>query len=112
MTKITTKGPDPAKVASHVYKKLMENKLVRVFEIRFKPGDEAETHWHPNHLVVVLEAGTLEVRPLKGPVQKISAKAGDVAWMDTGHHSAVNKGNVDLHALVIELKGSTKKLGK
>lgn len=112
MVKITPKGPDPAKVASHVYKKLMENQVVRVFEIRFKPGDKAEMHWHPNHLIYVIEDGSLHVTPHKGETQKMSLKAGQVAWMDAGHHEAVNKGNVDLHALVIELKGNTKKLGK
>jgi len=112
MPKITPKGPDPAKVASHVYKKIFENKLIRVFDIRFKPGDKAEMHWHPNHFAYIFEDGSLDVLPPKGSVMKMAAKAGDVAWMDSGHHEAVNKGKSDFHALVIELKGNTKKLVK
>jgi quercetin dioxygenase-like cupin family protein len=112
MAKTTPKGPDPAKVASNVYKKLMENELVRVFEVRFKPGDKAVTHWHPNHVAYIFEDGSLEITTPKGGTMKMVAKAGDVAWMDAGHHEAVNKGKSDMHALVVELKGSTKKLGK
>ena len=112
MPKITPKGPDALKGASHVYKKLMENQLVRVLEVRFKPGDKAETHWHPNHVIYVLEDGSIQITPRRGETQKLDMKAGQVAWMDAGHHEAVNKGKADMHALVIELKGSTKKLGK
>jgi oxalate decarboxylase/phosphoglucose isomerase-like protein (cupin superfamily) len=66
MGKITPKGPDPAKVAANVYKKIFENKLVRVFEIRFKPGNKAEMHWHPNHIAYIFEDGSLDVMPPKG----------------------------------------------
>ena len=111
MSKITPKGPDPAKVASHVYKKLFENSAVRVFDVRFKPGDKAEMHWHPNHLAYIFEDGGLDVMPPTGEVVKMKAKAEDVAWLDTGHHQAVNKGKKDFHCLVVEFKGSTKKLG-
>ena len=112
MAKITPKGPDPAKVASHVYKKTFENELIRVFDVRFKPGDKAEMHWHPNHFAYVIEDGSLEIIPPTGEVIKMKGKAGDSVWMEAGHHSAVNKGKTDLHVLVVELKGSTKKLGK
>ncbi len=112
MAKITPKGPDPAKVASNVYNKVFENKLVRVFDVRFRPGDRAQMHWHPNHVAYVFEDGGLEITPPKGEVMKMAAKAGDVAWMDSGHHEAVNRRKTDFHALVIEFKGNTKKLGK
>jgi len=112
MTKITAKGPDPAEVASNVYKKLFENELIRVFDIRFKPGERAEMHWHPNHFVYAIEDGRLEVTPLKGEAMKMSAKAGDAVWMDSGHHEARNPGKADFHALVVEFKGNTRKIRK
>ena len=112
MAKITPKGPDPAKVASHVYKKLMENEVVRVLDVRFKSGDGTVTHWHPNHIAYVLEGGILDFTPHKGKTQKIPMKAGEVVWMDSGHHEASNGGKSDIHALIVELKGNTKKLGK
>ncbi len=113
MAKVTPKGPDPAKMAAHVYRKIFENKVVRVFDVRFKPGDKAEMHWHPNHVAYVFEdAEGLEVTPPKGEKMKVAAKAGDIVWMNSGHHEAINNGTADFHALVIELKGNTKKLGK
>ncbi len=112
MSKITPKGPDPAKVASNVYRKIFENSLIRVFDVNFKPGERAEMHWHPNHFAYIFEGGSLEIMPPKGEAMKMEAKAGDAAWMDTGHHEAVNKGKADFHALVVEFKGSTKKLKK
>jgi len=110
MAKVTPKGPDPAKVASHVYKRIFENELVRVFDVRFKAGDKTAVHWHPNHFGYVLEGGSMEIAPLKGEALKVAAKAGDALWLASGHHSATNTGSSDFHALVVELKGSTKKL--
>ena len=112
MAKTTPKRPDPAKVASHVYKKIMENDVVRVLDVRFKPGDSTVSHWHPNHLAYVLEGGAIEITPEKGKAMEIDMKAGGVVWMDSGHHHATNKGKSDIHALIVELKGNTKKLGK
>ncbi len=112
MPKITPKGPDPAKVASNVYNKIFENKLVRVFDVRFKPGEKAVMHWHPNHLAYVFDDGHLEITPPKGEVMKATAKSGDVMWMDSGHHEAFNPGKSDFHVLIVEFKGNTKKLGK
>jgi quercetin dioxygenase-like cupin family protein len=112
MAKITPKGPDPEKVASNVYNKIFENKFIRVFDVRFKAGAKAPIHWHPNHFAYVLEAGRVDITPPKGDVMKVSAKAGDTMWIDAGHHEATNPGKADFHALIVELKGNTKKLGE
>lgn len=112
MPKITPKGPDPARVASNVYNKIFENEAVRVFDVRFKPGATAKMHWHPNHFAYVFEGGRLVLIPPKGEPFKAAMKTGDAMWMDSGHHEAKNPGKTDIHALVVELKGNTKKLGK
>jgi len=111
MTKITPTGPDPTEVASNVYKKVFENQLIRVFDVRFKPGDKAEMHWHPNHFAYVIEGGDLEITPPSGEVMKMASKAGDSVWMDSGHHEAKNPGKQTLHVLVVEFKGNTSKIG-
>ncbi len=112
MPRISPKGPDPAKVASNVYTKIFENQLIRVFDVRFKPGAKAVMHWHPNHFFYALEGGTLEITPPKGEVMKAAAKTGDAVWMDSGHHEAINPGDADFRGIVVEFKGSTKKLRK
>ena len=112
MPKITPKGPDPAKVASNVYTKIFENQVIRVFDVRFKPGAKTPIHWHPNHFAYILESGRLEITPPKGDAVKVSAKAGDTMWLDAGHHEANNPGKTELRAVIVELKGNTKKLSK
>ncbi len=112
MPKISAKGPDPAKVASNVYSKIFENEAIRVFDVRFKAGATASMHWHPNHFAYVLESGSLVITPPKGDKMKASLKAGEALWMDSGHHEATNPGKTDLHVVVVELKGNTKKLSK
>ena len=46
-----TAWADSAIVAGDVYKIIMENDHVRVFDVRFKPGQKAEMHNHPSHVV-------------------------------------------------------------
>jgi len=46
---------DVLKVAAKAYKLLMENKKVRVLDIRLKPGEKAPMHNHPSgHVVYVM----------------------------------------------------------
>jgi len=112
MPKTALNGPDPAKVASDQYTKIFENELIRVFDVRFKPGEKAAKHWHPNHFGYVLEGGRMEIFPSEGEVMKVSAKVGDTMWVGAGHHEATNSGKTDFHAVIVELKGNTKKLSK
>jgi len=39
--KSKTAWPDPTRVASDVYKLVLENDRTRVFDVRFKPGQKA-----------------------------------------------------------------------
>ena len=98
--------PDPAQVAGDVYKKVMENERVRVFDVRFKPGQKAMMHRHPDHIVYVLADYTLDLSLPDGSRQEIPLKEGQSFWMNAGPHAAVNIGNTEGHALVIELKDS------
>ena len=52
---------DPVKVASNVYKFIMENDRVRVLEVVFKRGDKTVIHDHPDHLVYVLNGGKVNM---------------------------------------------------
>ncbi len=99
---------DPAKVAGDVYKLTMENDRVRVFDVRFKPGQKAEMHGHPDHVVYVLSDYTLNLMLPDGSSQEVPLKAGQTIFMNAGPHAAVNVGKTEGHALVIELKDSHK----
>lgn len=96
--------PDPTKVASDVYKLVLDNERVRVFDVRFKPGQKAIMHDHPDHVVYILSDYTLDLTLPDGSSQKIPLKAGQAIFMSAGPHEAENIGQTEGHALVVELK--------
>ncbi len=95
---------DPAIVAADVYKLVMENDKIRVFDVRFQPGQKAAMHGHPNHLVYVLADGNLRLTFPDGQSQEVALSAGQSLWMDAGPHETVNIGDAEAHNLVVELK--------
>ncbi len=97
-------GADPAKVASNVYKLAMENDRVRVFDVKFKPGDKAVMHGHPDHVVFVLEGGTNRLTFPDGKSRDFDLQAGQALWIDAGQHETVNVGKSNVRLLVLELK--------
>jgi beta-alanine degradation protein BauB len=96
--------PDPTKVASDVYKLVLDNERVRVFDVRFKPGQKAMMHSHPDHVIYVLSDYTLDLKLPDGSSQKVPLKAGQAIFMSAGPHAAENIGKTEGHALVVELK--------
>jgi beta-alanine degradation protein BauB len=107
--KSTAEWPDPATVAADVYKLVLENDRVRVFEVGFKPGQKAVMHRHPDHVVYVLADYTLDLQLPDGKSQEVPLKAGQAIWMGAGAHAAKNVGRTEGRALVIELKESQRK---
>jgi quercetin dioxygenase-like cupin family protein len=95
---------DPLAVAPDMYKLKFENDRVRVMEVTFQPGQSIPEHSHPDHFVVVEEAGTLKVTNADGTVTDAVLKVGDVVWFDTVTHQAVNTGTTEVKLLVTELK--------
>jgi beta-alanine degradation protein BauB len=100
----TTAWADPSMVAGDVYKLVMENEHVRVFDVQFQPGQKAVMHGHPNHVVYVLSDYTLDLKLPDGSSQVVPLKAGQASWMEAGPHAAENIGKTAGHALVVELK--------
>ncbi len=97
-------GPDPAQVASHVYRLITENDRVRIFDVRFKPGDKAVMHGHPGHVLYVFSDGQNKLTFPNGESKVFDLKAGAALWIDAGQHATENVGRTDVHLLVIELK--------
>ncbi len=100
----TRKSSDPLQVAGNVYSLIMENEYVRVLDARFKPGDKALMHSHPNHVVYVLSDGKLKITAPDGKNMDVDLKAGQAIWMPVGQHAAENVGKREAHNVVIELK--------
>ena len=95
---------DPLELAPNIYKKLFENEKVRVCDIRMKPGDTVATHSHPDHLLYILDPGTVQLTYQDGTSKNIEAKAGDVLWVDAETHASANIGPTEIHAIIVELK--------
>jgi quercetin dioxygenase-like cupin family protein len=102
--KSKTKWSDPAIVAGDVYKLLLENDRVRVFDVRFKPGQKAVMHGHPDHVIYVLVDGTIKLTLPDGHSQEVPLKAGQAIWMEAGPHATENVGATEAHNLAIEFK--------
>ena len=95
---------DPMQVGLHIYKLLFENERVRVFEVRFKPGERIALHSHPDHVVYVLDDGKLKLSYPDGKSVEVVLKAGQPLWIPAETHTAKNVGSTDAHSLVVELK--------
>ena len=104
-----TEWPDPAIAAKDVYKLVMENDRVRVFDVRFKPGQKAVMHRHPDHVVYILVDGKFKITLPDGNSQEFPLKAGQALWMGAGPHATENVGTTEAHNLVVELKEPQKK---
>jgi quercetin dioxygenase-like cupin family protein len=91
------------KVASNVYKFIMENNRVRVLEVIFKKGDKAVMHYHPDHVVYVLNGGKANMTS-SGKTDVLELKTGQTIFLKAQSHEVENVGKTKLDLLVIELK--------
>lgn len=97
--------PGPQEGAPNIYKQLFDNEKVRISEIKFNPGDKAPMHKHSYpHAVYILEGGTLAITKDDGTSQTLTAKPGEVLWLEPETHEAVNTGETVLRATVTEIK--------
>ena len=95
---------DPLKVGSNIYKLVFENEQARLLEVTFKPGDSIGVHSHPDHFVYVTSAGKLNISVPGEKPQVFDLKKGEAVFIPAQSHTAVNVGNTEVKALVIELK--------
>ena len=97
--------PDVLEVAKSGYKLLLENKKVRVMEIRLKPGEKSPMHNHPNdHIVYVVKDVKFKLNFPDGKSDKFDLKTGQVLWIEAGPHQTENIGSTDGYCIVIETK--------
>lgn len=96
--------PDAHRAAPDVYRLILENDRVRVFDVQFKPGQKAAMHSHPDHVVYVLNDAALRLTLPDGKSTDINLKAGQAMWIGAGPHATENVGRAHSHNLVVELK--------
>jgi len=95
---------DALQTAPDVYSLIMENERVRVLEVRFRPGQKALMHSHPDHVIYVLKDAKLKITLPNGKSNEVNLKTGQAVWMEAGEHAAENLGKTEASNLVIELK--------
>lgn len=94
---------DPLEAASNVYKLLLENDQVRVLSAKFKPGDKAAMHSHPDHVVYVLNGSKIKMTS-DGETNEMELKTGQVIFLEAQPHEVKNIGKTNLDLLVVELR--------
>jgi quercetin dioxygenase-like cupin family protein len=97
------KGPDPKDVAANVYKPLLENAKIRVFDVTFKPGAVARMHWHPDHVAYVISGGKLKLKMGDGSINEMDVPTNQAVFMESQSHEAENIGKNEVHLVVVEL---------
>ena len=91
------------KVGKNAYKLVMENDRVRVLDLFLKPGDKVAMHYHPDHVIYVLNGGRAKLTS-SGKTEVMDMKNGQAIFLKSLSHDAENTGKTDLHLLVTELK--------
>jgi hypothetical protein len=86
-------------------KLVMENALVRVFEIKVPPGVAEARHTHARGLTIALSDYDNETKSFPdGRVNRGHAAFGQVRWAEPQDHEAKNVGTTEQHVIRIEIK--------
>lgn len=105
----TTPAPPPAVLdpllsAPENYKLLLENDLVRVFDVRIQPGEKLRLHANGPSVIYVLNDGRMQHTYEDGTTKVKTAVSGAIVWDEAEAHETTNVGDTDIHSIKIELK--------
>ena len=95
---------DPIRVAGDTHKLALDNKFVRVLDVRLPPGKIEPRHRHPHGMSVYFTDWDVKVTPDGGPPEVRHRKAGTFVWSEAIVHRVENVGTTEGHILRIELK--------
>lgn len=99
-----TAPQDPLSVDSTIYNLKLNNDRVRVFIVKFKPGQAIGVHQHPDHVVHAVTGGRLMIHEVGKEPVTMEVQAGTTLFLPAQSHSAKNVGKTTLRLLVVELK--------
>ncbi|HEU4710332.1 MAG TPA: AraC family transcriptional regulator [Pyrinomonadaceae bacterium] len=100
---------DPLVLAPENYKLVMENDLVRVFDVRIQPGETLRLHANGPSVIYVFNDGKLQHTYPDGTKVVKTAVSGALVWDDAEAHETTNIGGTEIHSLKIELKADLNK---
>jgi hypothetical protein len=93
-----------AQDGNRVYKQLLDNNRVRVFDATFRPGDKVGMRSYPNHLIYAVSDGTLIFVPQGRTGYEVNFKAGEVLWFPALARATENDSDKEVRVLLVELK--------
>ncbi len=97
-------GADPTQVDSKHYQVALENAKIRVLRINYGPGEKSVMHGHPASLALLATDAQIRFTYPDGRSEEISAKAGELLWVEAGDHLPENLGSGRLETTLVELK--------
>ena len=87
-----------------LYRQVMDNERVRVFQANFKPGDKLPSRNFPTHLMVTLTDGTLVFVPEGRTGYEVNFKAGETMWFPPLARATENDSDKEVRVLFVEFK--------
>ena len=106
---VASAGPavaqDPLNVAPNTYSVVFENEHVRVLRVVVAPGAKTPMHEHPANVVIPLKEATVRFTLPDGTTQEAKMLAEVPVWSPAGKHAGENLGNIQVEAIIVELKG-------
>lgn len=103
----TAPAPKTKDASSDVYKVLLDNANVRVYQATFKPGAKVPARDFPNHLIYMQTDGTLVFEQAGHTGYEMTFKAGDAQWFPAQTRSMENDTDKEVRLLIVEVKGAT-----
>jgi hypothetical protein len=91
-------------------KLLLENELIRLWEVKLDPGESIDFHIHHHpYLVVSLGGGENEIEIITGEKRMTNEPAGDFVFVNDMRavHKLTNKSSVTYFSRLIEIKSVT-----
>ena len=101
---MSKKYPDPHVAGPDIYRPVLENDTIRMYEVTFKPGARIAPHSHPDHVAYIVKGGTLRVTQTGQEAQLFQLKAGEAAFLPAQSHDAVNSGTTEVKLATVELR--------
>lgn len=101
----TVLAQDPVKVASQVYKVVLDNPTVRVLRVSAPAGGKTPMHSHPENLVIPLSAARMRFEEA-GTTQDAELAVESATFMPAQVHAGANTGSTPVDAIVIEFKAA------
>jgi len=102
---------DPLLAAAAFHAMVIDNDMVRVLEVRNRPGDFEPMHKHRRSVIIILEGGAARFGLPDGRTRDATfspdpqpGQPPQVFWEDAETHSVLNTGNTPVRPIRVELK--------